>query len=68
MEKQKYWFGFRQTLPPPPGNVVPCGPFDTREIAIAKREDAEAWDCQLSAPFPAASKEEAREMASELMV
>lgn len=66
MTENTYWFGFRQTRPAPPGKAVPCGPYRTREIAKLEREKAKAWDCAVSIPYVALSKEEAEKRAEEL--
>jgi hypothetical protein len=63
--KGKYWFGFRQTYPTPPGSVVVCGPYDSYEEAKIEREKAKAWDCSVSIPFTANSKEEAFKIAEK---
>ncbi len=38
MSDVKYWFGFKQTFPKPPGQAIPCGPYDTYEIAKRERK------------------------------
>ncbi|GMP05245.1 hypothetical protein [Bradyrhizobium sp. TM239] len=53
----KYYFGFRVTNPV--GSWVVEGPFETNEIAKAKREQAKGWGGQVTIPFVASSKEEA---------
>ncbi|GAB6075124.1 hypothetical protein [Desulfurobacterium crinifex] len=59
--ERKYWFGFRQTHPPPPGEWVPCGPYSSYEEAMRERNKAKAWDSQVTAVFTASNKEEAKE-------
>lgn len=59
MNTDYYWYGFRQTQPPPAGEIVICGPFKTLEDAKRDRENSKAWDCQVGVPFVAATKEEA---------
>jgi hypothetical protein len=63
--KAKYWFGFRQTHPQPPGRAVACGPYNSYEEAKLEREKAKAWDCSVSVPFTAMTKEEAEEKAEQ---
>jgi len=58
-EEMKYYFGFRQTSPAPPGQWVICGPYETRDEAISARQNSRAWDCQITVPFVASSEEEA---------
>jgi len=36
--KEKYWFGFRQIIPQPPGKWVICGPYSSYEKAMKERE------------------------------
>jgi hypothetical protein len=67
MSDKKYWFGFKQTIPKPPGQAIPCGPYETYEIAKIEREKAKAWDCEVSIPFLAESKDEAAELAKKHM-
>jgi hypothetical protein len=59
----KYWYGFRQLIPKPPGQAIACGPFDTYASAEKDRARSEAWDCTLSHVYSAASKDEAEELA-----
>lgn len=66
MTKEQYWFGFKQTVPSPPGIAVACGPYSSYEEAKIARERAKAWDCAVSTPFIAASKEEADKKAAQL--
>ena len=65
-ESNKYWFGFRQTTPKPPGSAVPCGPYDSYEEALQERTKAKAWDCAVSTPFQASSKSEAAIKAEQI--
>lgn len=58
-EKTNYYFGFRQTKPGPPGHWVACGPYDTYDQAMSARDNSKAWDCEVTVPFVANSKEEA---------
>jgi len=59
MAEQKYYFGFRQIKPSPPGRWVACGPHDTFEAAMADRASMKAWDSEVDVPMLYASKEEA---------
>jgi hypothetical protein len=61
----KYWFGFRQTSPRPPGQAIACGPYETRDRAMAERQRAKAWDCEVSIPFLAETQEEAEVKAKQ---
>lgn len=65
MTALKYWYGFRQTHPAPPGRAVACGPYSSWEEAKLHRERAKAWDCSVSIPFAAETKEEADKRAEE---
>lgn len=58
-EEMKYYFGFRQTIPAPPGQWIVCGPYDTHDQAMSARQNSKAWDCHVTAPFVASSVEEA---------
>ena len=62
-----FWFGFKQTIPSPPGNVILCGPYNTYDEAKKERENAKQWDCEVSAPFAAKSEDEALKKAQRLM-
>lgn len=66
MAEESYWFGFRQTVPKPPGKAVACGPYKTWSDAKREREKAKAPDCDVSVPFTASSKEEAEKKAEQL--
>jgi len=57
MSQEHYWFGFKQTTPL--GQAIACGPYSSYEQAKAERERAKAWDCDVSTPFVAQTKEEA---------
>ena len=61
--ENKYWFGFRQTYPKPPGKAIACGPYDSYEEAKKERNQSKAWDCNVSVPFIADTKKEAEEKA-----
>ena len=63
--EDKYWFGFRQTHPKPPGRAIACGPYKSYEEAKLEREKAKAWDCSVSIPFVAKTKEDADEKAEK---
>ncbi|MFH1372441.1 MAG: hypothetical protein ABII79_01410 [bacterium] len=67
MSDVKYWFGFRQTSPKPPGQAIACGPYSTQEEARIEREKAKAWDCEVSIPYMASTQKEAKEKAKEFM-
>jgi hypothetical protein len=61
----KYWFGFRQTYPQPPGKGISCGPYNSYGEAKLERAKAKAWDCSVSVPFFAKTREEAEEKAEK---
>jgi hypothetical protein len=61
MADVKFFYKFRQTSPTPAGRWVVCGPFDTREAAEIDRRRSKAWDCELTTPFAAISKEVAED-------
>ncbi|MDD2760814.1 MAG: hypothetical protein PHH11_11035 [Methylomonas sp.] len=63
MNNEKWWFGFCQTLPKPPGQAIACGPFDSHDVAQKERERAKAWDCEVSMVYSAFSKAKAEEQA-----
>jgi len=65
MSEEKYWFGFRQTSPSPPGQAIACGPFSSYEQARIERKRAKAWDCEVSIPFQASTKEQADKEAKK---
>ena len=65
MSEGRYWFGFRQTIPSPPGKDIACGPYNSREEANREREKSKAWDCRVSIVFVADTKEEAEKKAEE---
>jgi len=67
MSDTKYWFGFRQTSPSPPGHAIACGPYSTYDEAKIERQKAKAWDCEVSVPFTALTKEEAYEKAKKIL-
>ncbi len=67
MSDKKYWFGFRQIIPRPPGQAIACGPYSTFEEAKIERQKAKAWDCQVSFPYEAFSEEEAKEKAKQFL-
>lgn len=67
MTTQKYWFGFRQTTPHPPGQVIACGPYTSYEQAKLERERSKAWDCEVSIPFTATTPQEADETAKRYL-
>lgn len=56
----KYYYGFRQTFPRPPGRWVSCGPFDTYDLAMSDRRRSKQWDCELTEVFEAASQQDAQ--------
>ena len=62
-DKVEWYFGFRQTSPKPPAQWIACGPYDSYEKAAKERHRAKAWDCEVSVPYSATSKEEAEEIA-----
>lgn len=64
---EQYWFGFRQTIPKPPGSIVVCGPYKSLQEATLARHNAKAWDASVSEPFTAASKADAAARAEALM-
>ena len=67
MRDEKWWFGFRQTSPKPPGQAIACGPYESYEKAKAERESSKAWDCEVSIPYSASSKKEAEEKAKQYL-
>lgn len=60
-EDNNYYFGFRQTIPPPPGSWVIKGPYKTYDKALSVRENAKEYDAQVTVPFVASSEKEANE-------
>lgn len=68
MTDEKWWFGFRQTSPKPPGQAIACGPYESYDKAKAERESSKTWDCEVSIPYSAISKEEAEEKAKQYLV
>lgn len=61
---RKWWFGFRQTHPRPPSRAMALGPYSSFEEAARESEkEARDWHCQVSIPFTAKTKDEAREKA-----
>ena len=67
MNNEKWWFGFRQTSPKPPGQAIACGPYESYDKAKAERENSKAWDCEVSISYSASSKEEAEEKANQYL-
>ncbi len=65
-KSKKFYFGFKQTKPAPPGVWVLCGPFDTYDEAMSDRQNSLAWDCELSIPFYATSRGIAEAMLKDL--
>jgi len=63
IENISWYFAFRQTSPCPPGQWIACGPYDSYEKALEERSRAKAWDCEVSVPYSAVSKEVAEVMA-----
>lgn len=63
---KEYWFGFKQTFPKPSGRAIACGPYGTRDEAMKEREKSKAWDCVVSVPFIAYSKDEAEKRAEQI--
>jgi hypothetical protein len=62
-----YWFGFRQTVPGPPGEAVACGPFQTLDEAKQAREAAKReGDGIVSIAYAAESKSDAEAKAKAL--
>jgi hypothetical protein len=59
-QEMKWFFGFRQTSPSPPGRWIAEGPFDSYDRAKLEREGAKAWDAEVSTPFAAKTKAEAQ--------
>ena len=51
MKCTKYWFGFRQTYPEPPGGIVVCGPFNSLEEAKTEREKTRQTICHFEPSF-----------------
>lgn len=67
MSNAKWWFGFRQTIPKPPGQAIACGPYESYDKAKAERKRTKASDCEVSIPFTASSKDEAEEKAKKYL-
>lgn len=67
MNNEKWWFGFCQTLPEPPSIAIAVGLFAWYKEAKAERDRTEAWDCAVSIPYSASSKEEAEEKAKQYL-
>lgn len=68
MSNEKYYFGFRQIIPKPPGQAVAYGPYGTFEDAIKARDfEKHNYDCEVSIPFSASTKEEADKKAKHFM-
>jgi hypothetical protein len=67
VSEEKWWFGFRQTSPKPPGQAIACGPYESYEKAKAERQKSKAWDCEVSIPYSADSKDEAEEKAKQFL-
>lgn len=67
MNKEFFWYGFRQTRPSPVGGIVICGPFKTYDEAKRDRENSKDWDCQVGIPFNASSKDEAMKQVKTFM-
>jgi len=67
MAGDKWWFGFRQTTPKPPGQAIACGPYESYEKAKDERERSKAWDCEVSVPYSASSQEEAEGKAKQVL-
>ena len=65
MAGDKWWFGFRQTTPKPPGQAIACGPYESYEKAKDERERSKAWDCEV--PYSASSQEEAEGKAKQVL-
>ena len=63
MSETKWWFAFRQSVPSPPGTGIAIGPFDSHREVVEGRQRTKAWDCDVSEPFQAESKEEAEKRA-----
>lgn len=59
--KEKYWFGFRQIIPQPPGKWVICGPYSSYEKAMKEREqENKAQDAEVTEVFIANDEKEAK--------
>ncbi|MFZ2958930.1 MAG: hypothetical protein WA705_18735 [Candidatus Ozemobacteraceae bacterium] len=67
MNKELYWYGFRQTQPPPAGEIAISGPFESYDEAKVNRENSKAWDCQVGIPFSAPTKEDAMKRVKPYM-
>lgn len=67
MAETDWWFGFRQTLPRPPGQAIAVGPFGSYEDAERESTRSRAWDCDVSAPYAARSKDEAEARAKVIL-
>lgn len=60
----EYFFGFRVIRPV--GQPVVCGPFETMEAAKQARNNAKAYDAQVTTPFIATSENEAMQRLVKL--
>ncbi len=58
MSEIKHWFGFKLKSG---GKVIVCGPYSSNDEVKLEREKSKAWDCEVSVPFIASTKEEAEE-------
>jgi len=67
MSDEKWWFGFRQTIPKPPGQAIAYGPYESYDKAKTERKRSKARDCEVSIPFAASSKDEAEEKAKKYL-
>lgn len=59
-EDVRYYYGFRQTTPKPPGQWVLCGGKSNYDEAKAEYNNSKAWDCELSPLIGYQSREEAQ--------
>jgi hypothetical protein len=59
MGASNWWFAFRQSMPLPPRMGIAIGPFESHREAVEQRQRSKAWDCDVSEPFQAGSKQEA---------
>jgi len=64
MENRNWWGAFRLTNT---GSITALGPYKThREAERVSKDERQHWDCNVSPPCPAKSKEEAQEIAEHV--
>jgi len=63
---KKYWFGFRQVIPKPPGKWILCGPYSYEEAIKEREKENKAWDAEVTEVFFANDEKEAQERLESL--